>query len=573
MRATTEEREKVLEVRDLTMRFGDKLVHAHLDLAVFRGEILSIVGASGSGKSTLLREMVLLRQPTSGSVRILGQEITGLNESQVLHLRRHIGVLFQNGALFGGLNVRENVAIPLREHTGLSDNLIDEIACVKLGLVGLTPTDGLLYPSQLSGGMRKRAALARALALDPDILFLDEPTSGLDPIGADAFDDLILELKTALGPTIVIVTHDMDSLWRVADRVALLGDARLLALGSVDELACSTDPAVERFFHGPRGRAAARVAASAAPASTTRPAYLLAGVFVLVLTGALIAGVLWLSAGGPGQVYDEYLVYMQESVSGLSRDSTVKYYGVDVGRVHEISLGPGDPKRVRLLLEIDRGTPIREDTVAKIETQGLTGLSYINLSGGSDTAALLAAEPGAAWPEIRSEPSVWGRLDRSLERLIDNLVDASQRLSAVMSDENRATVTDILAQLDVLSHALADRSETLASTIDDVAGTAQKAREAGERLPELVRRFEAAAGALEDMATKVGAAGSSVRETLEVRDRDIAQFTRQTLPEIAALVREMRVAAESFRRFSETLERDPRVLFQGTARGRPGPGE
>ncbi len=248
--------EVVVEVRDLTMRFGSRLVHEHLDLSVRRGEILAIVGGSGSGKTTLLREMVLLQQPTSGSVRVLGQEISQLSEADTLRVRRRIGVLFQNGALFGGMNVLENVGTPLREHTRLSDKLIDEIACVKLSLVGLTPADGLLYPNQLSGGMRKRAALARAIALDPELLFLDEPTSGLDPLSADGFDELILELKAALDPTIVLVTHDMDSLWRVADRVVLLGDGRLLAQGSMRQLAASSDPAVIRFFQGPRGRAA-----------------------------------------------------------------------------------------------------------------------------------------------------------------------------------------------------------------------------------------------------------------------------------------------------------------------------
>ena len=246
----------VVEVSDLTMRFGRKLVHEHLDLSVRQGEILAIVGGSGSGKTTLLREMALLQPPTSGRVSILGNEISGLKEQQTLRVRRRIGVLFQNGALFGGFNVLQNVGAPLREHTRLSDTLIDEIACVKLSLVGLTAADGLLYPNQLSGGMRKRAALARAIALDPELLFLDEPTSCLDPLSADAFDELILDLKASLDPTVVLVSHDIDTLWRVADRVVLLGEGRLLAEGSMQALARSTDPAVVRFFQGPRGRAA-----------------------------------------------------------------------------------------------------------------------------------------------------------------------------------------------------------------------------------------------------------------------------------------------------------------------------
>lgn len=246
----------VIEARGLSMRFGKKLVHENIDFDVYQGEVLAIVGGSGSGKSTLLREMTMLQQPTAGSIRLLGKETTGLSERQRLPLRRHFGVLFQNGALFGGQTVLENIAIPLREHTHLQQRLIDEVANIKLRLAGLHPEDGLLYPSQLSGGMRKRAALARAIALDPELLFLDEPTSGLDPLSADAFDELVLKLKAALGSTIVVVTHDMDSLWRIADRVMLLGDARILASGSMQELAASEKPAVKRFFRSPRGRAA-----------------------------------------------------------------------------------------------------------------------------------------------------------------------------------------------------------------------------------------------------------------------------------------------------------------------------
>lgn len=248
--------ETVVEVSGLSTRYGHRLVHAHLDLEVRRGEILAIVGGSGSGKTTLLREMAMLHRPTAGAVRVLGHRVECLSAVQTRRLRRRIGVLFQHGALFGGLDVLGNVGFPLREHTRLDRRLVDEIAQLKLALVGLTPREGRLYPDQLSGGMRKRAALARALALDPELLFLDEPTSGLDPLSADAFDRLLLELKAALEPTIVLVSHDMDTLWRVADRVVLLGDGRVLAQGSMAALAVAADPAVARFFHGPRARAA-----------------------------------------------------------------------------------------------------------------------------------------------------------------------------------------------------------------------------------------------------------------------------------------------------------------------------
>lgn len=246
----------VAEITKLSTRFGVKLVHDSISLNVYRNEILAIVGGSGSGKSTLLREMVLLQRPSSGTVQVFGEETTFLADEPALDLRRRIGVLFQYGALFGGLTVLENVALPLQEHTQLSQALIEEIALMKLELTELTSDTGVLYPNQLSGGMRKRVALARAIALDPELLFLDEPTSGLDPVTANALDELVLRLKESLGLTIVMVTHDIDSLWRVADRVALLGEARVLKVGSMEEVSRSADPVVASFFQGPRGRAA-----------------------------------------------------------------------------------------------------------------------------------------------------------------------------------------------------------------------------------------------------------------------------------------------------------------------------
>lgn len=246
----------VVTVRDLTTCYGRKRVHDRLSLDVQRGEILAIVGGSGSGKSTLMREMALLQRPTEGLVTVFGQDVYALSENDSLALRQHIGVLFQHGALFSDRTVAENVALPLREHTGLSRGFIDELASLKINLTGLAPEAAGLYPSQLSGGMVKRAGLARAIALDPELLFLDEPVSGLDPVSADALDALVLHLKTSLGLTIVMVTHDMDSLWRVADRVVLLGDARILGEGTMEQLAASDDPAVRHFFRSPRSRAA-----------------------------------------------------------------------------------------------------------------------------------------------------------------------------------------------------------------------------------------------------------------------------------------------------------------------------
>lgn len=246
----------VVEVRGLHTRFGSKVVHKDISFDIRSGEVFAIVGGSGSGKSTLMREIAILHQPDEGSVKLFDQEVSNLTDIEALPLRRRMGVMFQYGALFNNLTVLENVCVPLQEHTKLSDPLIEEIAAVKIELAGLEREVCALYPRELSGGMRKRAAMARAIALDPEIIFLDEPSSGLDPVSADGLDQLVLKLKELMGLTIVMVTHDMDSLWRVADTVILLGDATIKAKGSMREVLETDDPLVTAFFKGNRGRAA-----------------------------------------------------------------------------------------------------------------------------------------------------------------------------------------------------------------------------------------------------------------------------------------------------------------------------
>lgn len=246
----------VIEVRGLSTRFGEALVHEDVSLAVYPREIFALVGGSGLGKSTLLREVILLQQPVSGSIRVFGQDIIGLSDEEALPLRRRWGVMFERGALFNSLTVTENVGMVLHEHTRLSERLIAEIAAVKIALTGLPADAGPKYPSELSGGMRKRASLARALALDPELLLLDEPTAGLDPLSAEGIDELIRSLRDALGLTIMLVTHDLDLLWRAADRVAVLGKGRIVGSGTMQELARSDEPLVRQYFYGPRGRAA-----------------------------------------------------------------------------------------------------------------------------------------------------------------------------------------------------------------------------------------------------------------------------------------------------------------------------
>ncbi len=246
----------VIEMKQVTTRFGDHVVHAGIDLEVRRAEVFALVGGSGSGKSTLLREMILLQRPDAGSIRVLDVDLMDIDDAKAQSLRQRWGVLFQHGGLFDSLTVLENVGLPLREHTTLDDALIDDIAAWKIEMTGLAPEVGAQYPSELSGGMLKRASLARALALDPELLFLDEPTAGLDPISAGGFDELVLTLRELFGLTIVMVTHDLDLLWRVADRVAVLGDGVVQGIGSMTELSQMKNPSIRPYFEGERGRAA-----------------------------------------------------------------------------------------------------------------------------------------------------------------------------------------------------------------------------------------------------------------------------------------------------------------------------
>lgn len=248
--------EPVLEIRGLINRFGPQVVHEGLDLDLYRREILGLVGGSGSGKSLLLRCSIGLQKPGGGSVRLFGEDLLQASRATRSRLLRGIGVLFQQGALFSSLTVQENVALPLIEQGGLRRRDAEFLAGQKLALVGLGPDAGGKYPAELSGGMIKRAALARALALDPQVLFLDEPTAGLDPVAAAGFDHLILTLRNALNLTVFVVTHDLDSIYALCDRVAVLAQKKVLVEGDLAQVTASENSWVQEYFHGPRGRAA-----------------------------------------------------------------------------------------------------------------------------------------------------------------------------------------------------------------------------------------------------------------------------------------------------------------------------
>ena len=249
-------RDAVIQVRGLVNRFGPQVVHENLDLDVWRGEVLGIVGGSGTGKSVLLRTIVGLNRPAAGTINVLGVDVLNGPEEDRRAVEKRWGVAFQDGALFSSLSVLQNVMAPLREHMNLSHALMKELGELKISLVGLPPLSCGKLPSELSGGMRKRAALARALAMDPEIVFLDEPTAGLDPIGAAAYDDLIGELQRSLGLTVFMVTHDLDSLYAICDRIAVLAEKHVLVEGPIEEMTAVDHPWVQEYFTGPRARAA-----------------------------------------------------------------------------------------------------------------------------------------------------------------------------------------------------------------------------------------------------------------------------------------------------------------------------
>lgn len=246
----------IIRIRGLRNQFGAQVVHDGLDLDVERGEVIGIVGGSGTGKSVLLRTIVGLNRQAAGTIEVFGIELARLSAEQRRQQEQRWGVLFQDGALFSSLTVAQNIQVPLREHLHLPQALMNEIAAIKIGMVGLPPEAADKYPSELSGGMRKRAGLARALAMDPEIVFLDEPTAGLDPIGAAAFDQLIRSLQRSLGLTVFMVTHDLDSLHAICDRIAVLADKRVLVVGDMAAMLRHDHPWIREYFHGPRARAA-----------------------------------------------------------------------------------------------------------------------------------------------------------------------------------------------------------------------------------------------------------------------------------------------------------------------------
>lgn len=313
---------------------------------------------------------------------------------------------------------------------------------------------------------------------------------------------------------------------------------------------------------------------------TPKSSYVLVGLFVLLLGVALIGGILWLSTGGPPKDFDFYLVYMTESVSGLSIDAPVKYKGVNVGRVRDIRLNPVNPEEVRLLLVVQEGTPINADTRATLEVQGLTGVAHVNLSGGGPDSAPLLKERDEPYPVIDTNPSLLSRLDDSVSQLLDNLIDSSARLNELLSEDNRDAVHATLENIGQMTANFAAQSERLDTLVDKVERTLENTYSATERLPRLVEQIEASAAAFETMSNTLNetgvalrGAGDELQQTISATGQDLRGFTADSLPEASALVAELRVAARNLRRMSERLQSDPSMILFGPPKPEAGPGE
>ena len=421
----------IVRVHGLVSRFGSQVVHDGLDLEVRPNEIFGVVGGSGSGKSVLLRTMLGLRRPQGGTVELYGRDIQRLSRPERLELVQSCGVTFQNGALISSLNIAQNIQLPLREYHPMPEEALDELAQLNLGLVGLPPDAAAKYPAQLSGGMTKRAALARALSLEPKLLFLDEPTSGLDPISAAAFDELLLYLHAELKLTVVMITHDLDSLFRTCNRVGVIVEGRMITDTLAGMLQNSHPVDTGLFSRTPgagRGEAGKRM--------DRDTNYVAVGAFVLLVIAMAVSFVFWYTDQRDKRTYQRYEIYFQGSVSGLTAGSPVRYLGVDVGKVVRITLEPQLRKRVQVIADIESAAPIDGRTLASLTLQGVTGLLFIDLEEDPKAKGPGALAQGHRYPVIRSAPSDFDVLLSNLPALAARASELVDRLNQVFSDEN-----------------------------------------------------------------------------------------------------------------------------------------
>ena len=586
--------EPIIRVRGLVNRFGAETVHDGLDLDVFRGEVLGVVGGSGSGKSVLLRTIIGLNRPAAGDVEVFGSSILTMSDNDQREIEKHWGVLFQDGALFSSLTVAENIEVPIEEYYDMPMRLMDEIAAFKVGIVGLPEGTGEKFPSQLSGGMRKRAGLARALALDPEIVFLDEPTAGLDPIAAGDFDKLIGDLRSSLGLTVFMVTHDLDSLFAICDRVAVLVDKKI-RVGTLDQMVQDDHPWIRSYFHGPRGRAAQHAESGHRPQTRPRLALRLrpepfrtpeadrwrrehitsrSERSYCVIIFLAFGGVLWLSRTEFSQVFAPYYIFFKGSVAGLSKGSAVQYNGIPVGRVTDIRVDPDNIAQIQVTVEIDTNlVTIKSDARAFLDTNILSGVSTVQIRGGTQAARDLEAKPGHRYPVIEPERSELEEVKASLPELTGELKAAAAKLNALLNEQNRQAVADSLQNVRTLTAALADHSQDFGAILDN----ANAAMVELKTLLQHVDQSYAGHGGLKDQISqtlkdydKLAANLTDTSRQLQLMLGEarpgIRNFSQQTLPAVDDLVSDAQQLAANLTRLVEQLERDPTRLLFGDRR-------
>ena len=510
---TPADRDAVIRIDELVTRVGGLVLHDHIDLEVLRGEVMGVVGSSGSGKSVLLRSIIGLQHPAGGRIEVLGRNIAELDGDDLVRMQVRWGVLFQDGALFSDQTVAQNVQIPLREHTDLPQQLMNEIASVRLSMVGLPADAAKKYPAELSGGMRKRAGLARALALDPEILFLDEPTAGLDPISAAEFDVLVRELQKSLRLSVFMVTHDIDTLRATTDRIAVLVDRRI-RVGTMASLSHDPHPSIHRYLHrGPRADERGQLAGVAGMDSQAN--YVATGAFVLLMLAGMVVAAVWLAGPQFRAQYALYEVHVSGSVSGLDPGAPVRLNGIDVGRVASIEQDPEDPEKVILLLQLREGVIVHSDAVASLDMQGLTGGRYMEISGGTIGSPKASAAPGRRYPTIAWRPSSVDVVFNSAPALLQRLADATDKLRALLDDRNRRAISGMLANTNDLTAVLDRHSEDVDHLLADSAATMHNLREASATLGNVLEHVD---GTSDNADRLVTSANLMIERTTKLAD-------------------------------------------------------
>ena len=497
--------EPVIECEDVTKRYGRTVIHEHLNLQVRRGEIVALLGGSGSGKTTLVRQMLGLESPTSGTIRVLGEEWANMDEETARMLRTRSGMMFQQGALFSSLSVYDNIAQPFRELGKIPEDLIREFVMLKLEMVGLSCKHASKMPAALSGGMIKRVGIARAIALEPELLFLDEPTAGLDPKASDEFVDLIATLHRALGLTVVMVTHDLDTMVALSTRVAVLADRRVLVAAPVEEAVAVDHPFIREYFLGRRGRRALQalpferraklpaVALEEAPlqlanmeATRKRKRNLSmenkshafwAGLFTIGLVAAIAITVFFFNVDRTVRV--PYDLIARTNVTGLFTDAAVRYRGLGVGKVESIRFDRSHPGQIRIRILVDKNAPMTHSTYATLGFQGVTGIAFVQLDDtGKDTRDLPSSAKDVA--EVPMRPGIFDQLQqrgdvilRKFERLAD---DADKFLSDDVRDELMRTSKSLRGAADGIATLASQVGPATARLPADADATGQGAR-------------------------------------------------------------------------------------------------